>query len=71
MRVNSLAFRLFASAAVWTLIVLPVTAVILVSLFRGAVERGFDARLDAYLTNLLAGSVNAATGRLNAAPARS
>lgn len=68
MRVNSLAFRLFASAAVWALIVLPIIAIILISVFRGAVERGFDARLDAYLTNLLAGSINAETGQLLPAP---
>jgi len=29
MRLNSLAFRLFASAAAWTLVVLPVTAILL------------------------------------------
>lgn len=68
MRVNSLAFRLFASAAAWALIVLPIMAIILISLFRGAVERGFDARLDAYLTNLLAGSINAETGKLLPSP---
>ena len=41
MRLNSLAFRLFASAAAWTLVVLPATAIILVSLYRQAVERNF------------------------------
>lgn len=56
MRINSLAFRLFAFSAIWSLIVLPVTAVILVSLYRAAVERSFDARLLVYLTNLVAGS---------------
>jgi signal transduction histidine kinase len=54
MRLNSLAFRLFASAAAWTLVVLPVTAILLVSLYRAAVERNFDARLNVYLTNLVA-----------------
>lgn len=68
MRVNSLAFRLFASAAAWALVVLPIIAIILISLFRGAVERGFDARLDAYLTNLLAGSIEAETGNLIPSP---
>ncbi len=56
MRINSLAFRLFAFSAIWSLIVLPVTAFILVSLYRGAVERSFDARLLVYLTNLVATS---------------
>jgi signal transduction histidine kinase len=54
MRPNSLAFRLFASAAVWTLIVVPVAVVLLLSLYRHAVERNFDARLNVYLTSLIA-----------------
>jgi signal transduction histidine kinase len=54
MRLNSLAFRLFASAAAWTLVVLPATAIILVSLYRQAVEKNFDARLNVYLTSLVA-----------------
>ena len=54
MRPNSLAFRLFASAAAWTLVVLPATAILLVSLYRHAVERNFDARLNVYLTSLIA-----------------
>ena len=54
MRLNSLAFRLFASAAAWTLVVLPATAIILVSLYRQAVERNFDARLNVDLTSLVA-----------------
>lgn len=54
MRLNSLAFRLFASAAAWTLVVLPVTAILLISLYRQAVERNFDARLNVYLTSLVA-----------------
>jgi signal transduction histidine kinase len=54
MRLNSLAFRLFASAAAWTLVVLPATAIILISLYRQAVERNFDARLNVYLTSLVA-----------------
>jgi signal transduction histidine kinase len=54
MRLNSLAFRLFAAAAAWTLIVLPATAILLVSFYRQAVERNFDARLNVYLTSLVA-----------------
>jgi signal transduction histidine kinase len=54
MRLNSLAFRLFASAAVWTLVVVPAAAILLVSLYRHAVERSFDARLNVYLTSLVA-----------------
>jgi len=54
MRLNSLALRLFTAAAAWTLIVLPATAILLVSLYRQAVERNFDARLNVYLTSLVA-----------------
>ncbi|MGH6736558.1 MAG: ATP-binding protein [Methyloceanibacter sp.] len=51
---KSLAFRLFASAAAWTLVVIPAAAILLVSLYRQAVERNFDARLNVYLTSLVA-----------------
>jgi signal transduction histidine kinase len=62
MRFNSLAFRLFASAAAWTLIVLPATAILLVSLYRQAVERNFDARLNVYLTSLVAATTAGGAG---------
>lgn len=54
MRLNSLAFRLFASATAWTLVVVPLAAILLISLYRHAVERNFDARLSVYLTSLIA-----------------
>src|SRR5215467_7735511 len=54
MRANSLALRLFFSAATWTVIILVVTAIILSSLYRGAVERAFDRRLGVYLRTLVA-----------------
>ena len=53
---KSLAFRLFASAAAWTLVVIPVAAILLVSLYRQAIERNFDARLNVYMTSLVASS---------------
>ncbi|MEX2167558.1 MAG: ATP-binding protein [Methyloceanibacter sp.] len=56
MRPSSLAFRLFASAAAWTLVVIPAAAILLSSLYRQAVERNFDARLNVYLTSLVASS---------------
>ena len=56
MRFNSLALRLFACAAVWTLVVLPITAILLVSIYRTALERNFDARLNVYMTSLVASS---------------
>jgi signal transduction histidine kinase len=55
MRVNSLSFRLAASAGVVSMILLVVAGFMLVNLFSSAVERNFDARLQAVLDGLLAG----------------
>ncbi|MGA2313595.1 MAG: sensor histidine kinase [Xanthobacteraceae bacterium] len=54
MRANSLAFRLFLWATGWTVIILIVTGLVLSSLYRHAVERAFDRRLDVYLRTLVA-----------------
>jgi len=54
MRANSLALRLFLWAAGWTLIILIVTGIALSTLYRHAVERAFDRRLDVYLRTLVA-----------------
>src|SRR5438105_9360516 len=54
MRANSLALRLFFSAATWTVVILVITAIILSSLYRAAVERAFDRRLGVYLRTLVA-----------------
>ncbi|MBI4273180.1 MAG: sensor histidine kinase [Rhizobiales bacterium] len=54
MRANSLALRLFLSATAWTVIILAVTGFVLTSLYRQAVERSFDRRLDVYLRTLVA-----------------
>jgi signal transduction histidine kinase len=51
---NSLSRRLFFSSAIWTLLVLPFAAAVLISLYRDAVERSFDARLNQYLEYLIA-----------------
>ena len=56
MRAKSLAFRLFVSAAAWVLVVIPIAAVLLSSLYRQSIERNFDARLDVYMTSLVAAS---------------
>lgn len=61
---KSLAFRLFISAVVWTLVVIPIAAILLVSLYRQAIERNFDARLNVYLTSLVAST----TGEGEASP---
>ena len=57
MKVNSLAFRLFATAAAWTLIVLPVAGLIIYSVYRQEAEANFDDRLKTLLTVILADSV--------------
>ncbi len=54
MRANSLAFRLFLWATGCTVIILIVTGLVLSSLYRHAVERAFDRRLDVYLRTLVA-----------------
>ena len=54
MRTNSLALRLFLWAAGWTLVILIVTGVAVSTLYRHAVERAFDRRLDVYLRTLVA-----------------
>jgi len=54
MRANSLAFRLFLWATAWTVVILIITGMVLSSLYRHAVERAFDRRLDVYLRTLVA-----------------
>jgi len=56
---KSLAFRLFVSAAAWVLVVIPIAAILLTSLYRQSIERNFDARLDVYMTSLIAASTAA------------
>src|SRR5262252_6613007 len=54
MRASSLALRLFFSAAAWTVVMLVVAGIVLSSLYRAAVERAFDRRLNVYLRTLVA-----------------
>ena len=54
MRANSLALRLFLWAAGWILAIILVTGILLSSLYREAVERTFDGRLQVYLRTLVA-----------------
>ena len=54
MRANSLALRLFFSAAAWTVVMFVVAGIVLSSLYRGAVERAFDRGLNVYLRTLVA-----------------
>lgn len=46
MRLNSLAFRLFITSAVWTLLVLPVAGFIIYRLYQTDVQSSFDGRLE-------------------------
>jgi signal transduction histidine kinase len=54
MRANSLAFRLFLWAMGLTVVILLVTGIALSQLYRRAVERAFDWRLDVYVRTLVA-----------------
>lgn len=54
MRLDSLAFRLTAAAAIWLAIVLIAGGLALSSVFRQSVEDTFDANLDAILDSLIA-----------------
>ena len=54
MRANSLAVRLFLWATACTVVILIITGIALSTLYRHAVERAFDRRLDVYLRTLVA-----------------
>lgn len=56
MRLNSLAFRLILSAAVWTAIAIVAAGLILTSLYQRTAERTFDENLDNYL-NAIVGEI--------------
>lgn len=58
MRFNSLAFRLFATSAAWTLMVLPIAGYLIYSLYRDDVQLGFDAQLKKLLTAIAVDSMN-------------
>ena len=64
MRLDSLAFRLTAAAAVWIAIVLVAGGFLLSSLFRQSVERTFDGRLTGLLEALIATTELDEEGRL-------
>jgi signal transduction histidine kinase len=51
---SSLATRLFLSAAAWVVVILVITGFVLSSVYRQAVERSFDRRLNLYLRTLIA-----------------
>jgi signal transduction histidine kinase len=58
---NSLAFRLFATAAAWTLIALPIVGAILYSLISNLIMDGFDNRLRQHTWVLQSKAINGST----------
>jgi len=64
MRLDSLAFRLTAAAAIWLAIGLIAGGLALASVFRQSVEDTFDANLDAILDSLIAAIEVSADGEL-------
>ncbi|MEZ5851820.1 MAG: ATP-binding protein [Hyphomicrobiaceae bacterium] len=58
MKLNSLAARLFATAAVWSLLVLPIAGIIIDVVHTRDVRASFDARLSQLLTILVAFSTD-------------
>ncbi len=64
MRPESLAFRLVAGAAIWSLVILVGGGLLLAAAFRDSVERSFDARMDVLLGGLIADAEISDDGRL-------
>ena len=58
MRLNSLAFRLFATSAAWTMLVLPIAGYLIYSLYSDDVQLSFDAQLKKLLTAVTVDSMN-------------
>ena len=54
MTLNSLAFRLFATAAVWTLLVLAIAGLVIDYVHKREAEAAFDTRLSQILTQIIA-----------------
>ncbi len=59
MKLNSLAFRLFATAAAWTLIALPIVGLVIYSLINSLIMENFDRRLRLQAWVIQAESVDA------------
>ncbi|MCJ8143882.1 sensor histidine kinase [Ancylobacter sp. A5.8] len=64
MRAGSLALRLFISATLVSAAVLIITGIVLSTVYREAVERAFDRRLDVYLKTIVADVANSGTGSM-------
>jgi len=57
MKLNSLAFRLFATSAAWVLLVLPIAGVIIYQLYRDDLQTSFDARLEKLVNSIAVDSM--------------
>ncbi len=62
MKLNSLAFRLFATSAGWTLFVLPLAGYLIYSLYRDDVQASFDGQLRKLVTAINIDSMEAGAG---------
>ncbi len=58
MSFNSLAFRLFATAAAWTMFVLPLAGLLIYRLYSQEIEGAFDRRIGVLLTVILSDSID-------------
>ena len=67
LRTNSLAFRLLAIAAIWSILGLAGGGIALAELFRRSAEGSFDTRLNADLDSVIAAADRDAEGKLNVA----
>ncbi len=63
MRFNSLAFRLVALAAIWSIFVLPITALVLRYVYEESVKRNFRINLDSDLSELASNLASATTDK--------
>ena len=62
MRFNSLAFRLFTTAAAWTLLVLPIAGFIIYGLYRDDVQASFDGQLQKLVNAITVDSMGTGEG---------
>src|SRR5471030_499726 len=67
-KINSLAFRLIAAAAVWTLLALVAGGFVLSSAFRASVQGDFDSELQADMDSLIAAAGHDNSGAIVLAP---
>jgi len=61
MKLSSLAFRLFATSAAWTLLVLPIAGLIIYQLYRDDLQTSFDARLEKLVNSIAVDSMGSAS----------